>query len=158
MIIAYSDGSCSRNPGPGGFGAVILESWDHTIDNASLKDAHSKRCDSTTNNREELKAILWIMEHYGKENVSPLVYSDSAYCVNSLTLWIGGWKERGWKRAGNKPLENLDLIQEYDRLYQEGYRIDLRKIPGHAGVKWNEVADKLATGKISKEEVMKTYG
>ena len=108
MIIAYSDGSCRRNPGPGGFGTVILESWDHTVENAVVKDAYSERCPQTTNNREEIKAILWIMRKYGKEHPVPIVYSDSTYCVNSFTLWITGWKERGWKRAGNKPLENLD--------------------------------------------------
>lgn len=158
MIIAFTDGSCRGNPGPGGCGAVILTSWDHTVENAVLTEAWQAECAKTTNNREELKAILYVMEHYGKKFPCPLVYSDSAYSVNSLTKWIWGWKEKGWVRAGNKPVENLDLMKKYDQLFELGHRIELRKVSGHSGVKWNEVADQLATGKITPEEVKAKYG
>lgn len=148
MKYIYVDGSCRGNPGPGGFGAIILKD-DRVI------DAVKERCPSTTNNREEMKAIIWAMKNYGKDHPIPVVYSDSSYCVNSFTLWLDGWRRNGWVRAGNKTLENKDLIQEYDRLLQEGYRIDLRKVPGHAGVQWNEVADALATEKMTIKEALK---
>lgn len=158
MIIAFTDGSCRGNPGPGGCGAIILTSWDHTVENAVLTAVWQAECAETTNNREELKAILYVMEYYGKEFPCPLVYSDSAYSVNSLTKWIWGWKEKGWVRAGNKPVENLDLMKKYDQLFNLGYRIELCKVSGHSGNKWNDVADELATGKISTEGALLKYG
>lgn len=154
MKICYTDGSCRGNPGPGGYGAIVLETWD-ILDHAIPINATAERSPSTTNNREEMKAIIWVMRNYGKDFPMPIVYSDSAYCVNSFTLWLDGWRRNGWVRAGNKPLENKDLIQEYDRLWQEGYRIDLHKVPGHAGIQWNEVADALATERMTIEEALK---
>ena len=68
------------------------------------------------------------------------------------------WARNGWVKSDKKIPENLDLIQAYYDWYQKGYRIDLRKIKGHAGNKWNEIADQLATGKITSEEVIKIYG
>lgn len=102
----------------------------------------------------EMKAIIWALENYGSPedriiiDSIPIVYSDSAYCVNSFTNWIKGWKANGWTRAKGKKLENLDLIKRYDELICQGYKIDLKKIAGHAGNKWNEMADGLATGRI----------
>lgn len=147
MITIYTDGSCSGNPGPGGFGVVVVK------DNRVIK-SHQEQENSTTNNRMEMKAIIWALENYGspKDRIimdsTPIVYSDSAYCVNSFTNWIKGWKANGWTRAKGKKLENLDLIKRYDELTCQGYKIDLRKIAGHAGHEWNEMADGLATGRI----------
>lgn len=101
----------------------------------------------------ELKAILYVMLNYGvkpsQEGFStgniPVVYSDSAYCVNTFNNWMFNWAKNGWIKSDNKAPENLDLIQAYYDWYQKGYRIELRKIKGHAGHKWNELADKLAT-------------
>lgn len=163
MFTIYTDGSCSGNPGPGGFGVVVVESWD-IPENGVIIDACTKRSPQTTNNREEMKAIIWALENYGDEKhrgngfVIPIVYSDSAYCVNSFTNWIHGWKANGWTRAKGKKLENLDLIKRYDELVEQGYKIDLRKVEGHAGIEFNELADKLATGKINIEGVMERYG
>ena len=95
---------------------------------------------------------------YGKNRPTPIVYSDSAYCVNTFNDWMFRWASNDWiKSDGNSP-ENLDLIQAYYDFYNKGYRIDLRKIKGHVGHKYNELADKLATGKISEEEAIKIYG
>lgn len=149
----YTDGSCQGNPGPGGFGVVVVE-------NDVVIEAYSYRCEKTTNNREEMKAIIYALENYGATDgdfFCPIVYSDSSYCVNSFTSWIDGWKARGWTRAGNKKLENLDLIQIYDSLRKD-YKIDLRKIKGHDGELYNELADALATGRMSPEEVLREYG
>lgn len=85
------------------------------------------------------------MIYYGKQN--PIVYSDSAYCVNTFNTWMFSWVNSGWYKANKQQPENLDLIQAYYELWLKGHRIDLRKVKGHAGNKWNELADQLATGK-----------
>ena len=152
-MVIYTDGSCQRNPGPGGFGVIVVE-------NDMVVAAYSERTNDTTNNREEMKAIIYALENYGAKEgdfFTPIVYSDSSYCVNSFTNWINGWKANGWVRAGGKKLENLDLIQTYDMLRQE-FKIDLRKIKGHNGHIYNELADGLATGQISVEDVLREYG
>lgn len=109
-----------------------------------------------------MKAIIWALENYGNpedriiRGYIPIVYSDSAYCINSFTNWIHGWKANGWTRAKGKKLENLDLIKRYDKLIEQGYKVNLKKIQGHAGYVGNILADGLATGKISQEEVRKS--
>lgn len=145
-MIIYTDGACSGNPGPGGFGVVVLD------DKEQLITTHSERDKNTTNNREELKAILWAFLKYGEPaaagTIPPTVYSDSAYCVNTLTSWMFGWAKKGWIKSDNKKPENLDLIIPFFEYSKRGYRIDLKKVKGHAGNKWNELADQLATGKF----------
>lgn len=145
-MIIYTDGSCNFNPGPGGFGVVILD------DNENIITTHSERCENTTNNREELKAILWAFFKYGVPAAAgiepPKVYSDSAYCVNVLTSWMFSWEQKNWLKSDNKEPENLDLIKPFFIYWKRGYRIELRKIKGHAGNKWNELADQLATKRI----------
>lgn len=141
-MIIYTDGSCQKNPGPGGFGVVVLD------DNENLIQQYSERCENTTNNREELKAILWAFLKYGNKENQIIIYSDSAYCVNTLTNWMFSWEKNNWKKSDNKTPENLDLIKPFFKHLQNGFFINLRKIKGHAGNKWNEMADQLATGKI----------
>lgn len=153
MFTAYVDGSCRGNPGPGGYGVIILQHDKLDASDAKVVDLNQLDCLDTTNNREEMKAIIWVMKRIGKEFPTPIVYSDSSYCVNSFTSWINAWRRNGWTRAGGKNLENKDLIQEYDRLLQEGYRIDLRKVAGHSGNYWNEMADGLAKGEKTVEEI-----
>lgn len=149
-MIAYVDGSCNGNGkavNSGGFGVVVLDN------NENIIYTHSERCENTTNNREELKAIIYAMEHHGKQslldwNEVTVVYSDSNYCVQTLNEWMFNWERNGWIKSDKKIPENLDLIKKYFDLYQKGYRIDLRKIKGHAGHRFNEMADGLATGKV----------
>ena len=147
-MIIYTDGSCNYNPGPGGFGVVVLD------DNENLILTHSERSQNTTNNREELKAILWAFLRYGvsaaADNTPPIVYSDSAYSVNTFTNWMFSWEKKGWLKSDNKVPENLDLIKPFFQYLQKGYRINLQKVKGHAGNQWNELADQLATGKLEK--------
>lgn len=159
MSIYYTDGSCNGNgkeKNTGGFGIVI------TDDAGNIVNAYSKRCENTTNNREEIKAILVVMLLYGMPQSDwdqpPIVYSDSNYCVQTFTEWMFNWARNNWLKSDKKPPENLDLIKTYYDYYMQGYRIDLRKIKGHAGNKYNELADKLATGAITAEEVVKIYG
>lgn len=142
-MIFYTDGACSGNPGPGGFGVAIYN------DDGSLNSTYSEQCDNTTNNREEIKAILYVMQIYGEpwcEGARPLVYSDSAYCVNMFNDWIFKWANNNWKRSKNQEILNLDLVKKYYLLYEQGHRIDLRKVNGHHGIEGNEIADALAKG------------
>lgn len=149
-MVIYTDGSCNGNGkavNSGGFGVVVLDNDENII------HTYSERCENTTNNREELKAIIYAMEHYGKQSLLDwneiiVVYSDSNYCVQTLNEWMFNWERNGWIKSDKKIPENLDLIKKYFDLYQKGYRIDLRKIKGHAGHKFNEMADGLATGKV----------
>lgn len=149
-MVIYVDGSCNGNGkavNSGGFGVVVLDN------NENIIYTYSERCENTTNNREELKAIIYAMEHYGKQSLLDwneiiVVYSDSNYCVQTLNEWMFNWERNGWIKSDKKIPENLDLIKKYFDLYQKGYRIDLRKIKGHAGHKFNEMADGLATGKV----------
>ena len=154
----YVDGSAKPNPGKGGYSVIVMN------DNNQVEICYAHYEDNTTNNRQELKAILYALIRWGKKlsdlnwhNSIPIVYSDSAYSINTLTNWMFSWKNNGWKKTNNQIPENLDLIQEYYNLYEQGYRIDLRKIKGHAGHIGNELADKLATREMTIEEVM-NYG
>ena len=151
MITIYTDGSCKGNPGPGGFGVVVLE-------NDKIIFAHQESSQQTTNNRQEIKAILWALENFGNSQETPIVYSDSSYCVNSFNTWIHNWKRNGWTRSKGKELENKDLIRKYDSLTSQGYKIDLRKCAGHSGNLWNDLADALAVSAITAEDLMDKYG
>lgn len=150
----YTDGSCLSNgssENTGGFGVVVLN------DNEKFLTCYQKKSVNTTNNREELKAILYALLEYGKMRPVPVVYSDSAYCVNTLTRWMFGWARNNWLKSDNKPPENLDLIKAYYNFLEIGYQIDLRKIKGHNGQEWNELADQLATGSLCSEYVERKY-
>lgn len=147
-MIIYTDGSAHPNPGPGGFGVVVLDNDEN------LLYTYSKQFEGkVTNNEMELKAILYAFFNHGVKindwnmNV-PIVYSDSNYCVQTFNDWMFKWANNNWIKSDKKIPENLDLIQAYYNWYQKGYRIDLRKVKGHAGHKWNEMADGLATGNI----------
>lgn len=152
-MIIYTDGSAHPNPGPGGFGVVVLDN------NENLWYTYSKQfAGKVTNNEMELKAILYAFLNHGvKEendwnNNIPIVYSDSNYCVQIFNDWMFRWARNNWIKSDKKIPENLDLIQAYYEWYQKGYRIDLRKVKGHAGQKWNEMADGLATGKVAPSD------
>ena len=151
----YTDGSAHPNPGPGGYGVVGVEGEKVVF----VRGQQYKS--PVTNNEMELKAILYVMLNYGEKcddwGQPPIVYSDSAYCVNTFNEWMFNWARKGWIKSDKKIPENLDLIQAYYDWYKQGYRIDLRKIKGHAGHEWNELADQLATGYISEEEAYATY-
>ena len=144
-MIIYTDGSAHPNPGPGGFGVVVCD------DNNNIIHLYSKQTNNTTNNREEIKAILWSLLTYGKSNEEVIVYSDSNYCVQTFTNWMFGWARNGWIKSDKKIPENLDLIQAYYDALNEGYKINLKKVKGHAGNKYNELADGLATGKVKPQ-------
>ena len=153
-MIAFTDGSCRNNGregSSGGFGVIFVN------DDGTYHSCYQKFCDNTTNNKEEIKAILYVFLKYGKMRPAPVVYSDSAYCVNMLNDWIFKWARNNWLKSDNKTPENLDLVTAFYEYYLKGYQIDLRKIKGHAGIEWNEIADKLATGALTVDDVERKY-
>ena len=149
-MIIYTDGSAHPNPGPGGFGVVVLDN------NENLLYTYNKQFkeEKVTNNEMEIKAILYSFLNYGVNINNPLnieiptVYSDSNYCVQTFNTWMFNWARNGWIKSDNKVPENLELIKAYYDWYQKGYRINLQKVKGHANNKWNNMADALATGKM----------
>lgn len=153
MNYIYIDGSAHPNPGPGGFAVVELN------ENNQVVFCHQEQVNSTTNNAMELSAALYALVKYGKKDfLIPTVYCDSMYTINTLTNWKKSWKNNGWRRPGNKPVENLQLIQNYDKIEEKGYKINLVYVKGHDNILGNEIADRLATGKVTEDEVMKKYG
>lgn len=150
----YTDGSCRSNGNPdaiGGFGVVVVDE-----EKGLFTYAHQEI--GTTNNRQEMKAVLYAFLNFGDKEFAPTVYCDSAYTVNAFNDWIFSWERNGWKTSTNKAPENLDLIQIYWEWYQQGYRINLQKIAGHSGNKWNELADRLATGQEEASYKWRPYG
>ena len=138
-IIAYTDGACSGNPGPGGWG-VRLEAHDgdHLLKTRELCGG----AQDTTNNRMELMAVISTLETLTKPS-SITVVTDSAYVKNGITNWINGWKKNGWKTSARKPVKNADLWQALDAARLR-HRVTWKWIKGHAGHPGNERADKLA--------------
>ena len=137
--VIYTDGACSGNPGPGGWGAVILN--EEKIDtNISGKEQ------STTNNRMELMAPIMALRKIKKAS-KITIYTDSIYLKNGITTWIKNWEKNGWKNANKKPIKNKDLWVTLSKLSEE-QDIAWKWIKAHTGNKYNEIADKLATGAI----------
>ena len=133
-IVIHTDGACSGNPGPGGWGAILH--WKGHEKELSGAEAE------TTNNRMELTAAIAALEALKRRSKVRLV-TDSTYVRDGVTKWIHGWKRNGWKTAAKKPVKNVDLWQRLDALTQK-HDIDWQWIKGHAGHAENERADELA--------------
>ncbi len=142
-LFAYTDGACSGNPGPGGWG-VVLEAWD----GATLVKSRelSGAAPETTNNRMELMAAIVALETLERPSTVTVV-TDSTYLKDGITGWIHGWKANGWKTASKKPVTNTDLWQRLDAA-QARHRVTWEWIKGHAGHEQNERADRLARAEI----------
>ena len=137
--VIYTDGACSGNPGPGGWGAVILNEEKNDT-NISGKEQ------STTNNRMELMAPIMALKKIKKAS-KIIIYTDSIYLKNGITIWIKNWEKNGWKSTNKKPVKNKDLWVMLNELSRE-HVIDWKWVKAHAGNKYNEIADKLATDAI----------
>ncbi len=138
-LFAYTDGACSGNPGPGGWGALLIaRDGDTVVKTRELSGGEAL----TTNNRMELMAAISALESLNRDTAITLV-TDSAYVKNGVTGWIHGWKRNGWKTADRKDVKNVDLWQRLDAAAAR-HRIDWRWIKGHAGHEENERADALA--------------
>ena len=130
----YTDGACSGNPGPGGWGAILI--W-----NDHRKELNGGEA-LTTNNRMELMAAIQALEAL-KVGVEADLYTDSAYVRNGISAWIHGWKRNGWRTADKKPVKNVELWQRLEQALAQ-HRVTWHWVKGHAGHPENERADELA--------------
>ena len=138
-LFAYTDGACSGNPGPGGWGVLLRAMEDDTI----VKERELKGGEAdTTNNRMELLAAINALESLTRPTTITVV-TDSNYVKNGITGWIFGWKKNGWKNAAKKPVANAELWQRLDAA-QPRHKVDWKWVKGHAGHPENERADELA--------------
>ncbi|MDE3122104.1 MAG: ribonuclease HI [Paracoccaceae bacterium] len=138
-LFAYTDGACSGNPGPGGWGVLLLaREGEAVVKERTLSGGEAE----TTNNRMELMAAISALEALARPSEITLV-TDSAYVKNGVTEWIHGWKRKGWKTSTNKPVKNDDLWKRLDAA-QSRHRVRWEWIKGHAGHPENERADELA--------------
>ena len=139
VVEIFTDGACSGNPGPGGWGALLRY------------DGHEKELSgfepATTNNRMELMAAIAALEQM-KRGVTAIIHTDSRYLHDGITLWLPRWKARGWKTADKKPVKNADLWRRLETAL-EGHRVAWQWVRGHTGHPENERADALARAAIA---------
>jgi ribonuclease HI len=138
QITIYTDGACSGNPGPGGWGAVLIYEGHE-------KDLNGGEA-ATTNNRMELMAAIASLESL-KEPCQVTLYTDSNYVKNGIMQWIHGWKKNGWKTSDKKPVKNVELWQRLEAATHI-HQIEWRWVKGHNGDVMNERADALARAGI----------
>jgi len=133
-VVIYTDGACSGNPGPGGWGAILI----YANHRKEISDGEAE----TTNNRMELMAAIKALEALKRSSRVEL-HTDSSYLKNGITDWIDRWKANGWRTSNKKPVKNVELWQQLDEA-QARHQIDWHWVRGHAGHPENERADELA--------------
>jgi len=137
-IDIWTDGACSGNPGPGGWGAIVVVDGVETEINGGEK--------ATTNNRMELMGAIAALESL-PAGAHATLHTDSQYVKNGLTQWIYGWKKNGWKTASREPVKNVDLWRRLDTA-AKAHTVTWKWIKGHNGDPMNERADGLARAAI----------
>lgn len=144
-VIIYTDGGCSGNPGPGGWGVVVIFNGEARQLSGGEKN--------TTNNRMELTAAINALSIVKNtpdfKNYKITVNIDSQYVKNGITVWIKGWKLKGWKTADKKPVKNQDLWIQLDEL-NSALNVSWNWVKGHAGIEYNEICDQLCQKEIEK--------
>jgi ribonuclease HI len=139
-VTIFTDGACSGNPGPGGWGAIL-------VSGAAEKELSGGE-KLTTNNRMELMAAIAALEALKREAEVEL-HTDSRYLLDGITKWIGGWKRNGWKTSDRKPVKNDDLWQRLDAA-RTRHHVHWHWVRGHNGHEMNERADALARAAIER--------
>jgi ribonuclease HI len=140
-VTIYTDGACSGNPGPGGWGAILMY-------NGTSKEISGAN-KNTTNNIMEITAVLEALKLL-KEECEVKIYSDSAYVVNAFNQgWIYNWKKNNWKTASKDPVKNQELWEELYSLVQK-HKVEFIKVKGHSDNEYNNRCDFLATSAIKK--------
>lgn len=134
MITIYTDGASRGNPGPGGWGAIIIRKDE--VRELGGKEAH------TTNNRMELTAAIRALKAVSESGMT--IYTDSEYVSKGMNEWIKRWQEKGWKTANKKPVLNQDLWQKLLEVSKDK-KVEWKYVAGHSGVPLNERADEIAT-------------
>lgn len=138
-VTIYTDGACSGNPGPGGWGAILMCQGNRKEISGGCKD--------TTNNIMELTAVIEALKML-KYACEVDLYSDSAYVVNAFKQkWIENWKKNNWKTASKEPVKNKELWRELDNLTQI-HKVTFHKVKGHSDNEFNNRCDELARGEI----------
>lgn len=130
----YTDGACSGNPGPGGWGVILVHGRGRRELSGGARE--------TTNNRMEMLAVIKGIEAL-KRSCKVHIHTDSVYVMKGMTEWLADWKRRGWKTAAKKPVKNLDLWQQLEEVL-DGHQVHWHWIKGHSGHAENERADELA--------------
>jgi ribonuclease HI len=139
QLVAFTDGACSGNPGPGGWGVLLqAKDGDTVLRERELSGGEAQ----TTNNRMELMAAIAALEALERPAEIAIV-TDSNYLKGGITQWMHGWKRNGWKTADRKPVKNEDLWRRLDEAARR-HRVDWQWVKGHAGHPENERADALA--------------
>lgn len=140
-VIIYTDGACSGNPGPGGWGAILMYKGAKKEISGGMKE--------TTNNVMEITAVVEALKCLKVES-DVQVYSDSAYTVNAFNQgWIYNWMKNGWKTAGKEPVKNKELWQELYALTKK-HKVEFIKVKGHADNEFNNRCDEMAREAINK--------
>lgn len=140
-VIVYTDGACSGNPGPGGWGAILI--WNGKEKSLSGGEAQS------TNNRMEMKAVIEALKAMKKPCLIK-IHSDSALIINAMTQgWIENWQKRDWRKSDKKPVENKDLWLEMLEAMKP-HQVEWIKVKGHSGLPLNERVDQLAVAESLK--------
>lgn len=140
-VIVYTDGACSGNPGPGGWGAILIHGKKEK--ELSGGEAH------TTNNRMEMMAVIEAFKAM-KKPCHVKIHSDSALIINAMTKgWIENWQKNGWRKADKKPVENKDLWEAM-LLAMNTHKVSWIKVKGHSGLELNERVDQLAVAESKK--------
>ncbi|ACG79298.1 ribonuclease HI [Phenylobacterium zucineum HLK1] len=147
-VVIYTDGACSGNPGPGGWGAILI----HGEREKELCGGEA----ATTNNRMELMAAIQALEAL-KRPCRVELHTDSQYVQKGIHEWIHGWKKRGWLTADKKPVKNDDLWKRLDAARLR-HHVDWRWVKGHAGHELNERADALARKGLSEAAAARAAG
>ncbi len=152
-LFAYTDGACSGNPGPGGWGALLIARDGEAV----LKERELNGGEAlTTNNRMELMAAISALEALERPSAITVV-TDSAYVKNGIAGWIEGWKRNGWRTADRKPVKNEDLWRRLDEA-RTRHKVRWEWIKGHAGHPENERADELARAGMKPFKPKKAAG
>ncbi|MEO0567561.1 MAG: ribonuclease HI [Pseudomonadota bacterium] len=150
-LFAYTDGACSGNPGPGGWGVLLqAKDGDNLVRERELQGGEAE----TTNNRMELLAAIQALETLSKPARITII-TDSAYVKNGVTGWIHSWKRNGWKTSNKKPVKNVELWQRLEAV-AERHDVGWKWIKGHAGHEENERADALARAGMAPFKPEKT--
>ncbi|MDB2437913.1 ribonuclease HI [Hellea sp.] len=144
-LVIYTDGACSGNPGPGGWGVLMQFGGKEKTLKGGEKD--------TTNNRMEMMAAIKALEAIKPGfKGSVTLWTDSTYVMKGITEWIHGWKKRGWKKSDKKPVVNVDLWKQLDALNAER-NVTWKWVKGHAGIDGNERADELARAGMPERDM-----
>ncbi len=156
----FTDGSSRGNPGPGGWGAIVLHSQnDAEGENQNTKNGRVTELGGgekhTTNNRMELTAVIEALAYIAKHNsdAETVVNTDSSYVLNGSTKWLSGWKSNGWKTKAKGEVVNIDLWEKMDEVLGEVGKVSWNLIKGHSGVPANERCDVIATSFADGEKV-----